>query len=275
MLGGYAMDCLASAGVCDVRTLTRQQCDLTNPGAAYEVVKQIRPTSVLHLAAETDVDLCERDPGRAGLVNHLATDAIARAASEIGARLIYVSTGNVFGGEGKSVYNELDLPSPVNYYGRSKLHGEAAIRQRLPDSHLIVRAGWMIGGGPGGDHKFVGQIAKRIKDKVPELRAVVDKFGTLTSARALAEFLISALREQITGTFHFCSSGLITRFDVAQAIAETLSFEGRLIAVPSAVFPLSAPRPQSEAIESIYTTISGMAIRSWRADLAAYLAEFE
>jgi dTDP-4-dehydrorhamnose reductase len=275
MLGRYVMDSLAGANSGEVRALTRNECDLADPGAAYEVVKGIRPAAVLHLAAETDVDLCERDPGRAGLVNHLATDAIARAANETGARLLYVSTSNVFGAEGKHIYNELDLPTPVNYYGRSKLHGEAAIRQRLPDAHLIVRAGWMIGGGPGGDHKFVGQVAKKIREKVPELRAVVDKFGSLTSARLLAEFLISALRRQITGTIHFCSSGAITRFDVAQAIAEALSFEGRLIGVRSSNFPLSAPRPQSEAIESIYATVNGADVHSWRADLATYLAEFE
>jgi dTDP-4-dehydrorhamnose reductase len=274
MLGRYVMDFFSDTVPNDVRVLTRQHCDLVNPRSAYEAVKTIRPAAILHLAAETEVDLCERDPGRAGLVNHLATDAIARAASETGAWLLYVSTSNVFGREGKLIYNELDLPSPINYYGRSKLQGEFAIRQRLPDTHLIVRAGWMIGGGSRHDHKFVGKVVKQIRDRVPELRAVTDKFGTLTSANLLARFIVSALRARSTGTFHFCSIGVTTRFDVAQTIADTLSYEGKLIGVPSSIFPLSAPRPQSEGIESIYPMISGASPGSWRDDLASYLSEF-
>lgn len=275
MLGRYVMKRLAGSAAGDVRAVTRQECDLINPGMAYELVRQIRPAAVLHLAAETDVDLCERDPGRAGLINQLATDAIARAASETGAWLLYVSTSNVFGAEGKSTYNELDLPSPINYYGRSKLQGELAIRQRLPDSHLIVRAGWMIGGQLSHDHKFVGKVVRQIRDKVPELRAVTDKFGTLTPASLLAEFIAASLRSRLTGTFHFSSSGVTTRFDIARAIAEALSFEGTLVGVSSSIFPLSAPRPHSEGIESIYPMIGGATPRSWRADLLSYLAEFD
>src|SRR5690348_15732754 len=82
MLGRYVMDLLERTAPAQIRVLTRQECDLVSPRAAYETVREMRPAAILHLAAETDVDLCERDPGRAGLVNHLATDAIARAASE-------------------------------------------------------------------------------------------------------------------------------------------------------------------------------------------------
>src|SRR5882724_4010910 len=114
MLGRYVMGLLAGKAPGELRVITRQECDLVSPGAAYTLVKKIRPSAILHLAAETDVDLCERDPGRAGLVNHLTTDAIARAASESGAWMLYVSTSNVFGAEGKLVYNELDMPCPTN-----------------------------------------------------------------------------------------------------------------------------------------------------------------
>ena len=167
------------------------------------------------------------------------------------------------------------MPSPINYYGRSKLQGESAIRQRLPDAHLIVRAGWMIGGGLDYDHKFVGKVVKQMRAGAPELRAVPDKLGTLTAASLLAKFIITALNGRLTGTFHFCSAGVVSRFDVAQAIAELFSYQGKLVAVPSSLFPLSAPRPQSEGIETIYSSVSGMVARPWRTDLSAYLAEFE
>lgn len=273
MLGRYVMSILTASGV-NVVAPRRADTDLTNPQNAYESIRDARPRAILHLAAETDVDMCERDPRRAGLVNHLSTDAIARAAAESGAWVLYVSTSNVFGAEGKLTYNELDLPAPTNYYGRSKLHGEFAIRQRLADNHLIVRAGWMIGGGPQHDHKFVGKVIKQIKDGSDTLRAVTDKFGTITPASSLAKFITESLKQRRTGTFHYSSSGVVTRLDVARAIAELMSFQGNIVGVPSSMFPLSAPRPQSEGIESIYLTADETAPKHWRTDLAAYLAEF-
>lgn len=273
MLGRYVMGLLKLDGS-DIVVSSRADTDFTDPHKVYERIRQIRPRAILHLAAETDVDLCEREPRRAGLVNHLSTDGVARAAAELGAWLLYISTSNVFGGEGKLTYNELDLPSPTNYYGRSKLQGEFAIRQRLPDNHLIIRAGWMIGGGAQHDHKFVGKIIKQVNEGGNTLRAVTDKFGTLTAASSLAKFIAESLKQRRTGTLHYSSLGVVTRLDVARAIAELMSFKGDIIGVPSSMFPLSAPRPQSEGIESIYLPASEAAPNYWRTDLAAYLAEF-
>jgi dTDP-4-dehydrorhamnose reductase len=273
MLGRYVMAALRDAGS-KIVVSSRSDADLTDPQQVYEYVRRVRPNAILHLAAETDVDLCERDPQRAGLANHLSTDSVARAAAEVDAWLLYVSTSNVFGSEGKLLYNELDLPSPTNYYGRSKLQGEIAVRQRLPDNHLIVRAGWMIGGGPQHDHKFVGKVIKQLRDGADTLRAVTDKFGSLTRASALAQFILNSMTARRTGTLHFCSSGVITRLDVARAIAKMLAFRGSIVGVQSSMFPLSAPRPQSEGMESVYLTDAGSMPGNWEDDLSAYLNEF-
>lgn len=273
MLGRYVMSLLKD-GAADIVAPSKADTNFTEPNKVYDSIRHIQPSAILHLAAETDVDLCEREPRRAGLVNHLSTDAVARAAAELGAWLLYVSTSNVFGGEGKLTYNELDLPSPANYYGRSKLQGEFAIRQRLPDNHLIIRAGWMIGGGPQHDHKFVGKIIKQVSDGGNTLRAVTDKFGTLTPASSLAKFIVDSLKQRRTGTLHYSSLGVVTRLDVARTIAELMSFKGEIIGVPSSMFPLSAPRPQSEGIESIYLSAGETTPNYWRTDLTTYLAEF-
>ncbi|MGY3449819.1 SDR family oxidoreductase [Bradyrhizobium sp. USDA 4353] len=275
MLGRYVMGLLIDQGLSPIAP-DRSQCNLINPEAVYSFVKGERPDIVLHLAAETDVDLCERDPTRAGIANHLATDAIARASQEIGAWMLYISTSNVFGGEGKLIYNELDQPSPMNYYGRSKLLGEQSIRLRIPDQHLIIRAGWMIGGGAAHDHKFVGKIVAQIRNRVPEIKAVRDKLGTITSAKLLAELIVSTvLEERKMGTLHFCSEGVTTRFQIAQAMAQYLKFEGRVTGVSSPVFPLSAPRPQSEGIETIYPMSIKVNAGTWQSALSQYLEEFK
>jgi dTDP-4-dehydrorhamnose reductase len=276
MLGAYLVRSEISQRY-DLIQADREQFDLASPAEIHAYVLAVKPDAVLHLAAETNVDLCEKEPQRAAVRNHLATQAIARACAQIDAWLAYVSTSNVFGAEGKLAYNELDMPMPVNYYGRSKLFGEHAIRTERPRDHLIVRAGWMIGGGAGRDHKFVGKIIEQIRNNAAGLKAVGDKYGTITRAKALSELLAWALECRLTGTYHFASEGLVTRFDIAASIAEFLGYEGPVTSVESSQFPLSAPRPMSEGIRSIYlpTFPDAPAPASWKQDLKTYIQEFE
>ena len=276
MLGRYVHQMLLDAGF-SVEAPKRNVCDLTKPDEVYNCTKKIAADIILHLAAETEVDLCERDPRRAGICNQLSTESIARVAKETNAWMCYVSTANVFGAEGKPFYNELDQPASVNYYGRSKLFGEHAVTKHRADDSLILRAGWMIGGGPELDHKFVGKIIKQIKGGASVLRAVGDRFGTITPASRLAEFIVSSIKPKRKGVFHYASQGMTTRLEIARAIAELMSFKGPVENVMSAEFPLSAPRPYFECIASIYLADQKEAPLPghWKEDLAKYVSLFK
>lgn len=276
MLGMYVTNALSDCRH-EILIADRCRCDLANPGAIYHYIKDLHPDIILHFAAETDVDLCEREPARAGIYNHLATEQIAKAAQACGAWLLYISSSNVFGAEGKISYNELDIPLPTNYYGRSKLNGEDAVKTYCPENHLILRAGWMIGGGPGKDHKFVGKIIRQIKSGATELKAVNDRLGSITYAGQLSDFINWAMHHRQTGTYHFASNGTISRFDIAREIGEILHYRGDIIPVQSSMFPLSAPRPFSEGIKSLYLSTLDESLNPgyWKDDLAKYVATFQ
>ena len=275
MLGYYVHSLLEQEGH-EIVAPDIAACNLNEPAKVFEFATKIQPEAIIHLGAETDVDLCERDPRRAGLCNHLSTQELARAAEQTGAWMLYISTSNVFGSEGKLTYNEIDQPCSVNYYGRSKLFGEYGVQRYRAADSLILRAGWMIGGGPERDHKFVGKIIGQIKKGATQLRAVSDRFGTITPASQLAKAIVAGLKTRHTGLYHFASKGLLTRLDIARAIAATADFKGTVDSALSAEFPLSAPRPLFEGIESIYLgEQSGLpAPRAWQDDLADYVAEF-
>ena len=130
--------------------------------AVYETINLANPDIVLHLAAETDVDRCEREPDHAHAVNTIGTLNIARVCAVNGIPMLYVSTIGVFYGDKKKPYTEEDEPNPANYYGKSKLMGEAAVKSLVKD-YFIVRAGWMMGGGPTRDKKFVGKIIRQLR----------------------------------------------------------------------------------------------------------------
>lgn len=275
MLGGYVLSMAETQGH-KVLAPSRSEFDLKNIGSIAAFIREAKPDAVLHLAAQTDVDFCERNPENAALINVLATQEIAKATADVGGWLTYVSTGGVFGGGNSTVYNELDLPDPVNYYGRSKLWGEHAVAQHLPVKHLIVRAAWMIGGGPDKDHKFVGKIVSQIKNGTTEIKAVDDKYGTITVARNLADFLIASTNEQRCGLLHFASKGVVTRFQIAAEIAKILRYEGSVVPVRSNMFPLSAPRANSDGIESVFLTgeTGNAYLGHWQDDLRKYVLEF-
>lgn len=274
MLGSYCLMQLRQKGY-EVIVAQREYFDLENPSSCYEDVVKHSPNIVVHLAAETNVDLCEIKPAHAALLNSISTEAIAKAAAKVGANIIYISTSNVFGNEGRQSYNELDLPFPVNYYGKSKLLGEFFIKKHCPINHLILRSGWMIGGGKEKDHKFVGKIVQQIKAGTDKLTAVDDKFGSITKASNLAQFILWAIETNLMGTYHYASKGSVSRYQIAKFIADLVGFKGDVVSVKSCNYPLAAPRPIFETIESVllHSVTGAPAVNDWMQDMTDYVEE--
>jgi len=227
---------------------------------------------VLHLAAATDVDLCEQEPDLAFRTNAIGTQNVALAARDVGAILVYVSTAGVFGGEKATPYTEFDEPAPANVYGRSKLAGERIV-QTLLDRFYIARAGWMVGGGPK-DKKFVGKLLQIMESGETRLRAVDDKFGTPTFARDLATGILGLLETSHFGLYHLVNGGgACSRYDVAVALRTMLGRDDVTVEpVSSAYFPLPAPRARSEAMVNYKLQLLGLdRQRHWRDALEAYV----
>lgn len=275
MLGGYCSDKLSADGY-EIVCPSREELDLAFPDRCFKSILKESPDIILHLAAETNVDLCERDPVRAYKYNSKSTECIARAASQLKAKIIYISTSNVFGYEGRQCYNELDIPYPINYYGKSKLAGEVEVKNQSGGNYLILRAGWMIGGGKKKDHKFVGKIMENISKKIDQISAVDDKYGSVTYALTLSNFISLAIKCDISGLYHVASSGIVSRYQIAAYIARIMHYSGEIRPVKSAMFPLSAPRPDFESIDSIESgeLFAGLELGSWEDALNEYLKEF-
>ena len=161
------------------------ELDITDAAAVDAALEEHRPDVVYHLAAETNVDRCEQEPDRAYAINAIGTQNVALACRSHGAELVYVSSAQVFDGEKHDPYHEFDEVGPVTVYGRSKLAGEEYVRRLVPQ-HYIVRAGWMIGGGPHGEKKFIAKMLEHA-ERQGKIVAVNDKFGSPTRASDLVE----------------------------------------------------------------------------------------
>jgi dTDP-4-dehydrorhamnose reductase len=246
---------------------TRQQLDITDHEVVWQCVADTQPDWVFHLAAMTNVDKCEREPDLAFQVNAEATGNLVEICRHFHIPLLFTSTIAVFHGDKPTPYHEHDTLNPVNIHGHSKWAAEQRVAT-LPH-HLIVRCGWLFGGGDN-DKKFVRKIWELAQMR-DSLAVVDDKIGSPTYVSDLAEGIARLLAENVRGTVHLVNDGNpVSRFALAQEVLRLGGLQTQLQAVPSTHFPQLAPRPDMEATVSRRTV--GW-LRDWRVALADYLSQ--
>jgi dTDP-4-dehydrorhamnose reductase len=215
--------------------------DLDDPPVPEHLVAKVRPRWVIHCAALTDLDRCEDRPCEAERTNVDMSRRLAEAAARYGARFIYISTDSVFDGS-RGGYSEADPPNPVNQYARSKLLGELAVREALPQS-LIVRVnifGWNAQPKRGLAEWILDQLEK--SQPFPGFQDVV--FNPLL-VNDLGDILVRIMRSSLAGLFHLGSEEHWSKFEFARGIAEVFGLDPRLVR-PAALAetPLRTPRPR-------------------------------
>lgn len=256
------------AGLGTVIAPGRQMLDLTVEEAIPQIIA-LRPTHVVHAAAATDVERCEREPDWAQAVNVEGTRRVAEACQAVGVWLLYVSTDYVFDGTKTSPYVETDPPAPLNAYGQSKRDGEIRVQTMAP-RWAIVRTAWVYG---HVGHNFVATILTRLQagDRVT---VVTDQVGSPTYAADLAEGLTRLVAREATGTFHVTNSGSCSWFVFAQAIARAVGADpARVLPITSAELALRAWRPAYSVLAPTAWRALGLPpLRSWELALRARLA---
>jgi dTDP-4-dehydrorhamnose reductase len=194
----------------------RQTADLCEPDKVADMVRQAAPDVVVNSAAMTNVDECEKERAKSELVNATAPGAVARAATDVGARLIHISTDYVFSGEKKTPYIEDDEPDPVSWYGETKWAGERAVIG-ADARHAVVRVSWVF--GPDRD-SFVDKALQTAMRGEP-VKAVADKWSSPAYTADIGAALKVLLSPEAPGgIYHVCNSGTCTWLDwAAEAIA--------------------------------------------------------
>ena len=255
----------------DLLAVDVDELDVRRADSVFSTFDSFKPDVVIHLAAMTDVDACEKTPDLAYQVNAVGTQLIALACQKHNAEMVYLSSVSVFGGDKHDAYTDFDTPNPVSHYSRSKYQGELIV-QSLLRRYYIVRAGWMFGGGMR-DKKFVARIIELARAK-PVLQIVDDKFGSPTYTRDIANGILQLINTGWYGAYNMVNTGTpASRYEVAQNILEYANITScELQPVSSAQFPLPAPRPRMEAAQNLRLELLGLNImRSWQEALREYI----
>jgi dTDP-4-dehydrorhamnose reductase len=199
--------------------------DLTNLDSLKTIIDKINPDKIIHLAAQTGVDLCETEQELTRTVNVTATKILAQQAAKNNCFFVYVSTDYIFDGNG-TMKKESDVPNPLGFYGQSKLEGELALND--------LASGWCIArtSTPFGFHTTKKSFPLWVKENLEskkEIPVLIDQFTSPTYVPNLSQMLIEIATRQISGIIHLAGSTRISRYDLALLIANKLNLEKKLL----------------------------------------------
>ncbi len=243
--------------------------DIRDEAKLRELYARCRPEWTVLAAAYTDVDGCEKNPGRAYEVNCTGAVKVARASREVGSRLLFVSTDYVFDGRKYTPYGTDDTVNPVNVYGQSKADAERGIREVLPHC-CILRTSWLYGAKGRCFPNTILEAAQRRK----KLSVVADQTGSPTFNRDLARTIIKLVRADAQGILHVSNAGECSWFEFARHIVRAAGLaDVEVEQIRTEDLPRPAQRPKYSVLSHVSLQRYGILMRPWQETLDDYMAE--
>ena len=225
---------------------TSIQLDITDQDKIIQILQEIKPDRIIHLAAMTDVDQCETQQELAILLNAKSTEILAKQAAKQNAFFVYVSTDYVFDGI-KGMKKEDDSTNPLGFYGKSKLEGELTLN-KLASSWCIARTST-----PFGIHHKKKSFPLWVQESLEakkEIPVLVDQLTSPTYVPNLSKMLIEVATRQITGVIHLAGATRISRYELAELVADKLSLDKKfLIQTNTDEMNWKAQRPRDSSFD--------------------------
>lgn len=243
----------------------KNEVDITNMEAVHSFCKINRPDIIINCSGLTDLQECEANPDLAYAVNAVGVRNIAQEAQEIGAKLIQISTDDVFGTtESKVLLNEFDDIAPRSVYGKSKAAGEKFMRA-LMSRYVIIRSSWVYGLG-----KDYVKLVLDAAEKGGKFIAPANQYSSPTSAKELAKVLMQFIENEYYGTYHVVCKGCCSRYEYAQEILRLTNNEDKLELVPCD--DMLDTRPKYSVLDNMMIRISNIEEPAeWKSALKEYL----
>ncbi len=245
--------------------------DITDQQQTYTQITKLNPDIVIHLAAISNVDHCEKNPEIAYKVNSIGTRNICLACQRFDTILCYISTDYVFDGENtpEDGYKEDDKPNPINVYGKTKYLGEFYVKHLL-NKFYIVRTAWLFG---KNRENFVSYVLNSIKNST-EIN-VVDQVGSPTYTKDLSEAISFLIEKSAFGIYHITNSEKCSREEIIEEIFKILNKKTKVVK-KSAKEMYFALRPKNSCLNNFFWNLQSFPkIRTWKEALKEFVKEFQ
>ncbi len=260
----------------EIITTDVAELDITNEKAVLDYVTNLQPDYIINCAAFTAVDKAEECYELADKINGDGPTNLAKAAKNVGAKLVHISTDYVFSGDLDVYedYKEDDKKEPVTVYGITKLHGEQGIEKNM-DEYYIFRTAWLYG---VGGNNFVKTMTK-LGSTRDELNVVSDQHGSPTYAKDLTEIIYQAIKKQIPyGVYHATNEGYTTWYEFTKEILKEQGIECNVKPVTTKEYIemmkiTQAKRPYNSQLSKNKLKEQGINIPEWKDGLKRYLEE--
>lgn len=246
----------------------REDFDLFNTDALAAYIDTCEPTMLFNTVAYTQVDKAEDEPDEARRVNQGLPSAIGRILRTRPVRCLHISTDFVFNGKSDTPYTETDIPDPQSVYGKTKLDGEKALLEHIPDRTIIARTAWLFG---PGKKNFVQTILNLCKDRTA-LNVVHDQTGSPTYTIDLAAMCLALANSRANGVFHLVNRGQASWCELAAEATTLAEMSCAINAITSQEYPQKALRPPYSVLDtSLFTEVTGITPRPWIQALRDYI----
>ena len=243
--------------------------DITDTDEVLRFGEMNRPDIIINCAGLTNIEECENDISKAYKVNALGARNLSIIARKLEAKLVHISTDDVFDGQSKKPYTEFDDTNPLTVYGRSKRAGENYVKE-FTHKHFVIRSNWVYG---HGGHNFVNRVLAAA-EAGNGLSVASDQFGSPTSAKDLAKMIMYLISTNEYGTYHVTCRGVCSRYEFAQEILKLAGKDIELRAVPTEQSDLSAVRPPYAVLDNfILRIIEVYDMPDWKESLKEYMDE--
>ncbi len=242
------------------------EVDITKIDEVTQFVHVNRPDVVINCAGLTDVQECENNVDEAYRVNAIGVRNVALAANEVNAKVIQISTDDVFDKESRIPYNEFDNVHPRTIYGKSKEAGEKILTQLL-NRFVIIRSSWIYGIG----RDFVDEVLRNVgQGKTMEVPN--NQYAAPTSAKELAKVIRYFIDNEEYGLYHVVCPGSCSRYEFARTILEYSGKAGELDLYPVVIE--DSARPTYSVLDNMMLRLTGIEEpKDWKAALKEYLDE--
>ncbi|MDE6884044.1 MAG: dTDP-4-dehydrorhamnose reductase [Lachnospiraceae bacterium] len=242
------------------------ELDITNIDKVMEFVRDVKPYAIINCAAYTAVDACEKEEDLAFRINAVGPRNLSIAATEMGAKMMHVSTDYVFDGNGTRPYRETDPTGPQGAYGRTKLAGEEFVRE-FGNRHYIIRTAWLY-----GDGKNFVKTMLRLSETNDKVRVVMDQVGSPTSADELAKAIAYLLPTDNYGLFHGTCEGDCSWAQFTEEIFRLAGRDTIVEAITSEEYAAAAKRPAYSILENyMFKMTTGFMFADWHDAIAEYI----
>ena len=242
------------------------EVDITKIDEVTQFVHVNRPDVVINCAGLTDVQECENNVDEAYRVNAIGVRNVALAANEVNAKVIQISTDDVFDKESRIPYNEFDNVHPKTIYGKSKEAGEKILTQLL-NRFVIIRSSWIYGIGRDFVDEVLRNVGQGKKMEVPN-----NQYAAPTSAKELAKVIRYFIDNEEYGLYHVVCPGSCSRYEFARTILEYSGKAGELDLYPVVIE--DSARPTYSVLDNMMLRLTGIEEpKDWKAALKEYLDE--